>query len=193
MTKLLIAILAFLVSGAVFVGYIRPTYDDIKKLDARVTEFDKALNKSRELQDLKQSLLSRYNTFGGADLDRLSHLLPDHVDNVRLVLDLDSLASRYGMAVQNVLISRDVDTQETSTVIGALTTQGIKYDSLTLQFTTRGTYGNLVAFLGDLENSLRVVDVVGLTLTPERTAENAEEGAEPIYRYDISLRTYWLK
>ena len=56
-------------------------------------------------EQLKQSLLSRFNAFKTEDLDRLRKLLPDHVDNVRLILDLDNLAARHGMALQNVVIS----------------------------------------------------------------------------------------
>jgi len=128
MTKLIISILAFVVAAALFIGYTRPTYDEIGNLKADVDEFNQALEKSKELQELKQGLLSRYNTFSQTDLSKLEKLLPNHVDNVRLILDLDNLASRYGMAVQNVLISSSAeeDSQDV-TVLGSLSTQGQKF------------------------------------------------------------------
>lgn len=198
MTKILIAILSFVIAGAVFFFYTQPTYDSAQAVEADIAEFDGALTKSRELQELKTALLSRYNTFSSEQLGRLTRLLPDHVDNVRLVLDFDSLASRYGMAVQNVLISRaDTSEDPSSTVIGSLNEQASTFDSLTLQFTTTGTYDNFVAFLEDLETNLRIVDLVGLTIEqvqrPPNEAEEETESQEPIYRYNVSLRTYWLK
>lgn len=103
MGKLITAIIALIIAGSIFVGYTMPTFDKTKALKEQNGQFDAALGKAKELQTLKQSLLSRYNTFSSDDLTRLNKLLPDHVDNVRLVLDLDSLASRFGIAVQNVV------------------------------------------------------------------------------------------
>jgi Tfp pilus assembly protein PilO len=196
MTKIIISILSFVVAAALFVGYTRPTYEKVGSVKKDIQEFDQALEKSRELQELKRGLLSRYNTFNKRDLARLVKFLPDHVDNVRLVLDLDNLASRYGMAVQNVLISNSVeaDPQEV-TVIGSLGSQSEKYDSLTMQFATIGTYANFVRFLEDLESSLRIVDLVALTIEQAKLASEDKniEFEEPLYEYNLAIRTYWLK
>lgn len=189
-------IIMLAIAGGVFFVYTKPTYDKIDTLKAEISQFDSALDKSKEMQELKRSLLSRYNTFTSEQLNRLSRLLPDHVDNVRLVLDLDSLASRYGMAVQNVVVDRDLSVvNQEQTVIGALSAQAAQYDSLTMQFATRGTYASFVAFLKDLESSLRIVDLVALTVDPDSTpvGPDGEPLGDPIYRYNVTLRTYWLK
>lgn len=179
------------IAGGVFFMYTKPTYDAVQGVKAEVAQFDAALDKARELQELKRQLLARFNTFSTEQLNRLSHLLPDHVDNVRLVLDLDSIASRYGMAIQNVVIDRP-DAGKTETVIGALTNQGNLYESLTMQFSLRGTYGSFTMFLRDLESSLRLVDMVALTIQQEAPEEGVAR-AEPVYRFNMTVRTYWLK
>jgi len=193
MTKIIISILALVVAAALFVGYTKPTYEKVKTIQQDITKFDEALEKARELQELKRGLLARYNTFTENNLSRLNRLLPDHVDNVRLVLDLDNLASRYGMAVQNVLISRGGGEDQTATVLGALGAQVDSYDSLTMQFATVGTYSNFVRFLTDLESSLRIVDLVGLTIEPTSIGQREGGLAEPLYEYNVAIRTYWLK
>jgi len=199
MTKILTSILALAVAGAVFFVYTQPAYNSVKDLQTQITEYNAALDKARELQELKRSLLARYNTFGTDQLDRLARMLPDHVDNVRLVLDLDNMATRYGMAVQNVVISKKAEVEKTTTVIGAIGEQKQKYDSLTLEFSTRGTYTDFAQFIRDLEASLRIVEVDHVSITPETTAPPLDEKGkplpqpEPIYRFDISLRTFWLK
>ena len=67
---------------------------------------------------------------------------------------------------------------------------GVAYDSLTLKFSTSGTYNNFKDFLHGLEASLRIVDLVSLSLTPQNGVTPAGEN---VYLYDIILRTYWLK
>jgi hypothetical protein len=178
----------FFLAAAVglFFFYTRTAYDSVREMQVTIKEYDQALEKANQLQALKQSLLSRFNAFNPADVERLHKLLPDHVDNVRLVLDLDTLASKNGFALQNVVINAPQGASEEPAAIGA---NRDAFDSLTLRFATIGTYPNFVKFITAIENSLRVVDVVSLTMDPDASAI----GGEPNYRFDITLRTYWLK
>ena len=186
MTKTITS-LAFVVAAiALFFVYTKPEYDGLKAQQAEIARYNLALDKAAELQRLKQQLLARYNSFNPADIDRLHKLLPDHVDNVRLVLDLDTLASKHGLALQNISISAPTQSSVTAgelTIGPALAT----FDSLTMSFKTTGPYDRFVGFLTELEESLRIVDVEKLSLTSSSGA-----GATS-YAFDIALRTYWLK
>jgi len=207
--KLIIAIVGVVLSGAVFFWYTKPAYDSSLALKASIAQSDAALDKAAELQKLRQTLLSRFNTFDPADLDRLQKLLPDHVDNVRLILDLDNLAERSGLALQNVDVSSvQKQTAKSQTALGAIGASSQKYDSLTLTFSTIATYSDFILFLTDLESSLRIV--VSLTISSASGASAAAPSAanafpasnarnstgprtEPLYTFTMTLRTYWLK
>jgi Tfp pilus assembly protein PilO len=189
MMRTIFSVISLVAAGAIFMLYTKPTYDGVQSQNAQIAQYDQALEKATELQQLKQTLLSRYNTFNPSDIDRLQKLLPDHVDNVRLILDLDSLAGKHGMALQNVAVSSaESNSNTTQTASGAIGASKQKYDSLTIKFTTQGTYDTFKSFIADLEKDLRVVDLVSLSLS------NASgSGQNALYTYDITLRTYWLK
>ena len=192
MVRLIITIVAFALALCIFFMYTQPTYDSTRELKDKIRQYNQALDKAAELQQLKQALLSRYNAFDPTDLSRLQKLLPNHVDNVRLILDIDNLAGRYGMALQNDVIStpgKDKENEEESS-LGAIGESQQKFDSLTLQFSTQATYPLFMQFLQELESSLRIVDLVSLTLTPETDTTASKE---PIYRFGITIKTYWLK
>lgn len=201
---MIISIVSLAIAGGVFFMYTEPTYDNTKVLQLKIDQHNKALEKAAELKKLQETLLSRFNAFNKSDVDRLHKLLPDHVDNVRLLLDLDHLASSFGMALQNVVISSPASESADNTVIGSIGAGKQKYDSLTLKFSTHGTYADFVAFMESLESSLRIVDLVALTLTPEgqggggqvlassRGGGSAAASAYS-YKYDITVRTYWLR
>lgn len=178
--KLFLPILFLAISGTVFFFYIDPTYAKVKDLLAEQGQIDQALTRSKELQDVRDSLLARYNTFPTEEINRLQRLIPDHVDNVRLILDLDSMAAKYGMRVRDVNIGSQ-STQQDPTAIGA---DDSAYESVVLSFTVSGTYDTFRQFLGDLERSLRLVDIVGLTF------KASESG---IYNFTFHIKTYWLK
>ncbi len=199
MMRLIIAVLGMTLAGGIFFLYTKPSYDSVQATQAEISQYDAALDKASELQKLKQSLLSRYNAFNPNELNRLHKLLPDHVDNVRLILDLDNLAGQFGLSLQNVDVSSSANREAKSqTAIGVIGTSNQKYDSLTLSFRTRATYTNFLEFLGGLESSLRIVDLVSLSIEPDSagavsTGPTRGSVSEPIYNYNITLRTYWLK
>jgi Tfp pilus assembly protein PilO len=189
MMRYIFALIGLLIASAIFFGYTKPTYDGVQDIRTESAQYDMALEKATELQALKQQLLQRYNSFNPTDLDRVQKLLPDHVDNIALILDLDNLAAKYQMPVENVDVSTPASSVSDSGVatIGA---SGQKYDSVTIRFSTRGTYTDFIAFMKDLESALRVVDLVRLNLAPYNGV--SAQGAQQ-YSYDITLRTYWLK
>lgn len=179
MIRLAIPIILIIVALGLFFGYIDPTYIQIKELRVEEKTYDEALNQSRELQEIRDALLSRYNTFSQQDLNRLEKLLPDHVDNVRLILDIDSIASNYNMRTRNVTVSEV--SSEDKNIIGA---NQNAVDSVVLSFSVAATYENFIRFIKDLESSLRIVDFVGLSFS-------STEG--DAFNFNMSIRTYWLK
>lgn len=191
MVRYLFAIIGLFLAGAIFLGYTKPTYDSVQSVRAESAQYDAALAKANELIQLKNTLLQRYNSFNKTDLDRIDKLLPDHVDNVALILDLDNLAAKYQMPIENVDVSTPASSASNQTGIATIGSNGQKYDSVTLRFTTRGTYTDFLMLMKDLEAALRVVDLVSLSLSPDPLANSAT--GEPGFSYEMTLRTYWLK
>ncbi len=189
MTKYIISAILFASAGAAFMLYTRPAYDAVQAKLGENSQYDAALNKAAQLQAVKQGLLDKYNKFSPNDLERLQKLLPDHVDNVALILDLDNLASHYGLGLENVDVSAPASAATSKTAVGAVGAAGLKYDSLMIKFSTHATYQEFSRFLMDLEASLRVVDLVTLSIGDGGGTQNGE----PVYNFSISLRTYWLK
>lgn len=175
-------------AGAIFFLYTKPSYDTISEQQTKIAQYDQALDKAAQLQQLKQSLLARYNAFDPNDVDRLQKMLPDHVDNIRLILDLNSLAAQHGMSLENVDVTNtgSAATNSASATIGS---DQQDYESLTLRFTTHSTYSNFETFMRNLEASLRIVDLVSLSIA---TSGGNTPGAQ-LYQYQVTIKTYWLK
>ena len=183
MIRFLIPIVFVVVAVGVFVGYINPTYNETKVLKAQNAQYSDALDRSKELQAIRDRLLSKYNTFRGEDLDRLQKLLPDAIDNVRLILDLDNMASKYAMRTRNVSISnQNAGGAQGSGVVGA---DQSTYGTATISFTVVGSYETFLAYMRDLESSLRLVDIVAVSFSQTKDSD--------LNQYNISVKTYWLK
>jgi Tfp pilus assembly protein PilO len=188
MGKMIISTVGLVAAAGIFFFYTKPTYDAAQATRADMAKYDAALEKATELQQRKQALLQKYNNFAPTDRDNLQKFLPDHVDNVRLILDLDSIASRHGMVLQNLVVSTPGDAGNTQSAIASISSAKQKYDMLTTQFTTAGSYQSFLQLMTDLETSLRLIDLTNLQI-----GISDANGSEPLYSFTVTLRTYWLK
>lgn len=208
--KNVLALLGFILAGVIYFGYTQPAYSTVKVLKAEIGEYNQALQKAAELKKLKEALLSRYNAFDPLEKDRIQKMLPDHVDNVRLILDMDSLAAKFNMTIQNVAIQTDNSDEKSGsqssakspasgmgalasapsnkTAVSTISASKQKYESLSLSFSTRTTYDTFIAFIEALQSSLRMVDIVSLSVSPQGSSKG-----ERLYNYDVAIKTYWLR
>src|SRR5690349_3483578 len=117
MGKMLTALVAFLLAGGIFFFYVKPAYSgpgtidtpSVVEMKSQIAQYNDALAKVQQLQQLKAKLLAKYNSFNPDDVNRLQTVIPDHVDNIGLILELDSLASHYGMSLENADIADSQD------------------------------------------------------------------------------------
>jgi Tfp pilus assembly protein PilO len=172
------SVIVIIASMGLFFGYVDPTYSAIKELKTEKADYNRALNNSKELQAERDKLLEKFNKMPKTDLDKLTKLLPDHIDNVRLVIDIDEMAKTYGMRIRNF----KADANEKKDSIGKDATA---YGTLTLSFSTTASYTTFLAFMRDLEQSLRVIDVTSISF--------AANEASQFYDYNVTVKTYWLK
>ena len=200
MTRFIMPIVLIGIAVAVFFMFAQPIYNDISNLKAQVASYDNALNNSKELGNERDALTAKYNAIDPNNLTKLQTLLPDNVNNIRLILEIQQLAMPYGMTLTNV----KYDTTSTGVAdssSGVITEQGTAqapadYGTFNLEFSTSGTYDNFISFTKDLENNLRIVDISSVdfssAIAPVVTP-NSKTPAPEIYTYDFKIQTYWLK
>ncbi|MBM3271823.1 hypothetical protein FJY94_00860 [Candidatus Kaiserbacteria bacterium] len=193
MFRNIISIAMLVLSVGLFIVYTKPTYDSTLALQAQVASYDAALAKATELQQRKQELLSRFNAMNPNDLDRLQKLLPDHVDNVRLILDFDNFAKQHGMALENVDVAIPGAEDTKRGTIPAGSVSGSKHEVVVVRFSTRGTYSMLQEFLRGIQSNLRLLDVISLSMSPGSLGGQGVIDGEPVYSFNVALKTYWLK
>lgn len=202
MSAFLFPLIFILSSAGLFFGYIGGAYDKIDILEQDAGRLDQALTRAKELTELRNAIIARYNTLSAEQLSRLEKLLPDNVDNIRLIIDVDSIAKARGVKISDFGFAGDsqsgsaAGTASSQQAGGAEPVRGVEgdsaarglpalpYDAISLTFSAEGSYEDFLAFLGDLEKSLRIVNIKSITLEAE--------GVDS-YAYTIIMETYWLK
>lgn len=167
--------------------YVKPTWDgDIANTRKSIDSYNSALEASARFSEKEASLEVARNQLPPDDLVRLDAFLPDSVDNIQLILDLNALAGRSGVTLSNFVTSNvpnAVDSAVTNSPDGAIAHPSAAVDSLTITVTATGSYNAFRTFLSGIEQSLRPLDVTSLAVT------NSETG---VYTYQMMLKFYWL-
>src|SRR3989338_4165963 len=85
-------------------GYTNPAYrgpsgsteiskKSVNELIEEKTRYEEALQKTREIEEVRNGLLTKYNQVTDADRQSLSRMIPSNIDSVRLVVDVSNIAS----------------------------------------------------------------------------------------------------
>ena len=174
------------VSLGVFFFFLKPQYQSARALQQQVAVYNSSLDTADKLKTSREELIAKYNSISKTDLDNIRSLLPDTVDNIRLVIQLDALAARNGLStIKNVNYQTEKEKQENETP----ETSRLPYGEFVISFETSGQYKNFLSFLSDLEENLRLVDVTEVSFLEGSTAATASG----VLSYKLTLKTYWLK
>src|SRR6185436_8105310 len=102
MRGLLLPLILLCAAIGLFVLYTNGAYQEVKILNAQADSYDQALNKSQELRAVRDQLLSKRNAFPNDAVAKLQKVLPENVDNIRLIIDINNIASRHALALTDV-------------------------------------------------------------------------------------------
>lgn len=183
MSRFIVPLILVVAAIGLFALYTNGAYQADQALAAQVTSYDDALNKSQQLRALRDQLLAKRGTFAPDDVSKLERVLPDNVDNIRLIIDINSIAARHNLSLKDVSLG-DVSGSSEARSSLAVGTTGDKVGSVTVGFTINAGYDNMLAFLEDLERSVRIVDVEKLAFKTQDKNGNSD--------YAFTIRTYWL-
>lgn len=189
------------IAVTLFFVFTNPIYSDISKLRTEIASYDAALDNSKALEKERDKLTAKYNSINPDNLTNLQKLLPENVDNIRLILEIEQIASPYGMTLKDVKYNATEKTN-TSTNGGAVVQGGgvakavpKDYGIFDLEFSTSGTYANFINFTKALESNLRIVDISSITFSSGGViaGATAKTNSPEVYKYDFKIKTYWLK
>lgn len=181
--RLLIPSLLIAAAIGLFVVYTNTTYQASKALSVQVAQYDDALTKSQQLKGVRDTLLSKRTTFSESDVKKLEKVLPDNVDNIRFLIDINNIAARHSLSLTNVQLG-SLTTKGSSQAAVSIASTGSPVGSVDIGFSVQASYDDMQSFLQDIEHSLRLTDVEQLSFTTSTTGTTNN--------YAFTVRTYWL-
>jgi len=181
-------IILIILSIGTFFMYVDPNYRgqnlggdkrSIQDLQKEDSEYKISLNNTTAIRMKRQALVDKQGKINPDNLVKLEKLLPDNIDNIRLVIDMNQIAKNHNLTLKNLKL--DTDIKANPNKLGVDTS---KHGTVGLSFSVSSSYDNFQNFLADLERSLRLVEITDLSVAGNDTG---------IYDFSVGIKTYWLK
>jgi len=186
MNSKILPLLALIISVGIFFGYVGPSWSgSIASTKNAISFDDQALEAAEQYASQQNSLASSRNDISPSDLARVETFLPDSVDNVGLILDLNALAARSSLSLSNIdVVSGVAGNVNRASPKGIPSSGTSPVGSVDLSLSAIGSYSALKSFLIGVERSARLLDVRDVVIKGSDTG---------VYNYQMTLRLYWLR
>lgn len=184
------SIITILAAVLLIAFYLRPAIGDISELQDEIFVFKDNADKISEVNTRLNQLASDMDSLRQSDMLALETYLPDQVDSLQVMYDIETLAQLSNL---NVISLSSVATEDQEALAEELQFEGDteaasssvrlneNTNSTDFSLTAAGSYTSLKAFLERVTNNYYPLDIVSLEF------ETPEEG--PI-QYQFTIRTY---
>jgi hypothetical protein len=171
---------------------ISAKYADVQAKQAEIKEYENANKSARELVGKRDELLSKDQAISPEEHARLITFLPDNIDPIRFILEMEGIGKKIGMPIKNARYSSVKAVAAPEQAAGS---SDVKYGIFTFIFTTEGSYDDLQKMLKEFDRSLRLIDIETISFTQAGTSSTqaGAPSATDHYIYTVTLKTYWLK
>jgi len=197
--KLFLPISLIIVSIILLVTIINPYYKDVSSYNEAISAYNLALDNSSNLQKTQDALIEKYKNIKQEDKDRLDHFLPNTINNIKFILEIEKIASLHNLQIKDINFRSDQQPSTDGTASGNTSTtlagsSNVLYGIFPLTFTVDADYDTFLSFLKDLELNLRLIDVQSISFSVPAPVAKTVGGVDPnIYSYSLNVQTYWLK
>lgn len=205
--KSILSIILILAAALLFFFFTKPKIAALRAQQLEVQRLEAAISNAKKLDSRIDALTKVMNSISDADRKKMQIMLPDNVENVKLIIDFDKMlqamveergtASRYKTDGQTgqISIENPKITQATGASQFNSNIDSSKLGVANLSFTVGLTYSDFIEFLNRIEHSKRIMDIESIEFTaPDINATAANTpNVDPVYTFNISLKTYWLR
>ncbi len=190
MNRNVIATILIVLAIGIYFTVTQSVMDQAGQVQVINTQYQAAIESANKSIVALNQVISSYNNISQNDRDRLDKIVPNSVDNIRLIIDLNGVALKHGFSLQKIKTSvpDSAGTKQNPGQAVATANQssnpGPKLDTVNIGFEVSAPYIQFKGFMQDLEADLRLLDVTSLSMAATDSG---------VYTYKVSLKTYWLR
>ncbi len=186
MMRTITPIFSIIIALFIFFFFTQPKFAEIKKIQNESAQYMTAAAKAEEINAELSNMLTEKRAYPVDALEKLDALVPDSINEIKVLSDLNELAKKHAMLFGNVTVSKPELQYDGTDIDGIANTQNVDYEDLAttdISFSLIGSYEQFKAFLSDFEQSLVMLEVLNISFST---------GEGTLQQYEISARVFAL-
>lgn len=189
-----------------FMFFTKPKLAELKETQMEIEKLNVARDNAKNLESRINELLQIKNSISPQDMAKLDKMLPNNVENVKLIIDFDKMLQAMVEERGTLPLYKSTEVTETGTkkisiedpkiVPGGVVEGNLDSTRLgvvSFSFAVTLTYDDFIEFLRRIEYSTRIHDIESITFTTAFDSSTSQPQASSIYKFNVTLRTYWLR
>lgn len=194
MNRNITAIILIVLAIGIYMTFTKAKLAEVNAVRAVNSEYISAIANADELIKVRDKVLNEYKSLSEDNRTRLDKMLPNTVDNIRLIIDLNSVAVRHNLSLRNIRAAVTGSSKGASSpmpisqggIPGGITSIPTPIlDTVSVSFSVNAPYQQFIDLLREFEANLRVMDVTRLSISAGSTSG--------LYDFGVELKTYWLR
>ncbi|MEK7460549.1 MAG: hypothetical protein AAB628_03310 [Patescibacteria group bacterium] len=209
-----LSIIIFFLGFAIF--YVAPLYGEINTQRADLQVLNESAKDTEKIQQVINQTLKSLNSVDPMVIKRLETFIPETIDEVRFVNDIQGVGVKNGLAVSNIKIEDKAKEMNVGSAGKGSTpvaleplslsaknagsaAQKNKYVTTKITFDVIASYEGFRLLVNDLEKSLGLINITELSFQEYKegkvvASKAVREGAPiPLYAFKVGVETYSLK
>ncbi len=182
MFRTITPIFSIILAIVIYFGFTKGVFDDVKAIEAEAKTYEDAIEKGEAYNIEIERNLGIKRSLGPVEMERLNAFVPDRIDEVRLLVDLEAMAKKNKMLIGNLEVTETESAGGGDAGATNAVTAG-DFSSLDISFGLIGTYDQFRVMLAEIEKSLTIMEVIDISMS-------ANEGV--LQQFDLTVRTYKL-
>lgn len=179
MARIITSLIFLAAAFMVFFAWTRPNFAEVGKLQKKEIAFNEILGNSKQLQTVRDKILSEYNSISQDDLDKLDKIIPSKMEAIKLIVEIESIAKSHGLLLKNIDVKKGEGKNGAS-----FGPKREDFGKVSMIMSVVGRYSSFVSFLKDLERNSSLIDIDKITFSSSDTNS---------YEFSIGAVTYWKK
>lgn len=158
------SILLFLGGIALIFWTAKPLWQEISSLQQERNVVSGTLSDLKNLENVRDDLLSKYNSIAKSDLEKLNQILPQSSDTGGALVSLERIAQDRGIRLKKVEFKTDVDNK-----VKVIQSPNSMFNTLDLSFIISSSYDLFKSFLDAIERNSRIIDITNISFSVGQT------------------------
>lgn len=187
MQRFLLPLFLMTMAGLIGLFIIMPEYETIRRLQAEELALEADIASAEKIGTKVDLLKKQYAAFPEGGEEKLHVLLPEKIDMVRYIVDVNAIVTKSGLTMDSPVVKSNSEkkpaSEETGPVLG----------ESAISFSVHASYSDFLRLLGNLEKSLALRDITTITFTANDVSGGfalVNKAGQPLRTYEITLKTH---